>query len=85
METVIRKEYCVDEDTLVVHCVLEALYQRYRYTLPGNIRKQMENLINDTGSLFNENSELKNYDIVDEEYVLRVTYSNSGLDNKNFK
>ncbi len=75
MENIIDKEYEINEGVFVLHNTLEALYEKYKYTLPKKIRNQLKIIVDATDELIGEDHKLaRTYDITKEELILKLEY-----------
>ena len=70
----IQKDYKTNEGLYVIHHTLDALYQKFSGTIPKKIDKQLYHLIIETLNAIANPKEIKGYEIINEDYIWRVTY-----------
>lgn len=69
----VRKNYIIDEGIIVIHHVLDALYQKYVCHIPKEIEEKVLDLVIETADLLNySRKEIENVDIQKEDHVKSV-------------
>ncbi len=82
MKKVIERDYVLDEGIIVIHHTLDALYQKYCSCIPKQTEKKIIDLIVETEDLLNyPKSGINNMEILEEDYVRRVKYTNKKQSN----
>ncbi len=75
MGKIINREYIINEGVFVLYNTLEPLYDKYKYTLPEKIKKQLKQIVDDTEELIGDDEDLTSeYDIIKEDLVLKLKY-----------
>lgn len=86
MRKIIEKENEIQESVIVLHYTLCALYEKYNFSIPENICKQIQDLVNSLESLMGYDKSLSDdYDILDTKYILKVKYGECDYLKKNKK
>lgn len=76
MRMIVEKEYDVNEGVFIIANVLESLYKNYINVIPKELKSKILELINEANDILDGNEDMDDdFDIVEQKYILRTTYT----------